>query len=521
MHPLWGDEAETALFARNILRCGVPCGWDGVNIMGINDAVVLNKELINHTSPWAQYYLAAASFKLFGESSFTARLPFILLSIISMPILYLLALKITGDKKTAFLTILITSLSIPYILFAYQARYFSLISLASLTFVFSCLNLLSKKIWPKILFVASGTLFFYGNYVVFVAFYAATFFSFLIYLLSKKVGFQNIKRFVLNFITLSSFIVLLTLPWYIIMKPFDTRGEIIIAEPIQFIKDFTFYFNEAYSFYNLNNGFPLLFIPLLALVVFFLIKKSRISTLIPQILIPAFFFLIMTIFTITAVVDTKFTEVRYTMVIFPYLLLLIGTLLRQIWAWNRYIAIPILAAYIFSNIFTLQPPRSFLWEFKNEVLNPYPSPDKTVADFLEIHAQKGDTAFVNLDRDHEPLIFHLRDKIKFVKRVSMFNKRIFPENRGQIPRYIYDFRDPPDWVIIYSMRGNDGSFFTFDHRPLPGGINLSKDYEEIILPIFFSDVSRPEIHLRSFRPIRPGPDDRIFIYKLKNKNTWQ
>ncbi|KKU75713.1 MAG: hypothetical protein UY01_C0006G0042 [Candidatus Nomurabacteria bacterium GW2011_GWB1_47_6] len=68
MHPLWGDEAETALFARNILRYGVPKGWDGVNIMGINNAAVLDKHLLNHSSPWGQYYLVAASFALFGES---------------------------------------------------------------------------------------------------------------------------------------------------------------------------------------------------------------------------------------------------------------------------------------------------------------------------------------------------------------------------------------------------------------------------------------------------------------------
>src|SRR3989344_4117838 len=69
MHELWGDEAETALFGRNILKYGMPKGWDGTNIMGINNAVVLDRNLINHTSPWAQYYMVAASFAVFGESS--------------------------------------------------------------------------------------------------------------------------------------------------------------------------------------------------------------------------------------------------------------------------------------------------------------------------------------------------------------------------------------------------------------------------------------------------------------------
>lgn len=517
MHPLWGDEAETALFAKNILKYGLPKGWDGVNIMGINNAVVLDKNLVNHTSPWGQYYLAAFSLKIFGEYSFAARLPFIILSILSIPLMYLLGLKLTQSKFIATLAIGLLSISVPFILFAYQSRHYAISSFAGILLTLSTFHLLHKKLWPKLLFVATAVLFFYGNYIVFIAFYSSTFISFLIYHLVKKTNLKEIIKFIALFIILSLIVAIFTVPWYLILKPFDTRGEIIILPILLFLKDLWYFFFEAYFLFNINNGFPTLFIPLLLIVLVTLIKKKRITDLLIQLLIPVIFLFIMSIFTVIGNVDTNFNEVRYTMIIYPYLVLLIATLIAKVWWWNRYIGILILVVYIGSNLFTMQPARSFLWEFASEVINPYPTPDKVVADYLKKNAKDSDSAFVNLDRDHEPLIFHLKDKIRFVNRVSLINTRIFPKNRGLIPRYIYDFRDSPDWVIMYSKRPIDTSFLLFDGRPLWPEVNLAKDYEEIILPIFFSDVSRPEIHLRDFYEIKPSYEDQIFIYrKIKN-----
>ena len=119
-HPLWSDEAETPLFGRSILRFGVPYGWDGVNL--ISYGITLNGDLVNFNQPWLQYYLAAISLLVLPQSSFAVRLPFILISVSTIPLLYLLTLRLTKDKTAAFLTILLTSLSVPLILFAYQAR---------------------------------------------------------------------------------------------------------------------------------------------------------------------------------------------------------------------------------------------------------------------------------------------------------------------------------------------------------------------------------------------------------------
>lgn len=514
MHPLWGDEAETALFARNILKYGIPKGWDGVNIMGIENAVVLNSNLINHTSPWGQYYLTAASFAVFGQSSFSARLPFIILSIISIPLIYLLTLKVTNDKKSALIATIISSLSVPFILSSYQDRYYAITSFCALLLTLSSLNLTRKSLWPKITFIVSGTLFFYGNYLSFAAFFASLFFAMLIFMKLNKEGFRNIKKFVLSFILLSIPIAALTTPWYLLLKPMESRGQLVLPTLEQGTASFFTLTKDAFSLYNNNNGLPKLLILALGIVLILKLNiKESISHLIFFFFIPCFFLITMSFFTLISVVDTTFIATRYTTVILPFFLITIAILISEIASWQKIAAAVVLVIYVTTNLFSIEKVRSLPLELAGEILNPYPTPDKLVADYLKTHAKDGDTAFVSINRNHEPLIFHLGDKIKFVNRVSLTNTRIFPKNRGLIPRYIYDFRGEPDWVIMYSRRAFDGSFLTFDMRSLPPEVNLSDNYTFETIPVFFSDLSRPEIELRSFSTIIPAPEDQVFIYK--------
>lgn len=516
MHGLWGDEAETALFARNILKYGVPRGWDGTNIMGIDNAVVLNSDLINHTSPWAQYYLTAASFAIFGQNSFTARLPFIIISIFSFYVIWKLVRRITGDGSTATLTVWMCALSVPFILFSYQCRYYALASFSGLVFVYAAYELWVRKAVRArdgIAFILSGTVFFYANYVMFVAFYGSVAITLLMLGPTAKARLKLVTRALI----LSIPIVALTALWYIIMKPFDTRGTLNIFPWDQMISLLGLCIDSVFHAFNQNNAFPLVFWIALPFVIFF--RKWKHLSNQPLLLfffISVFYLLIMTFFTLIASVDTLFVAVRYTMVIFPYFVAACAIMLVTIVRWNKIVGILCICIYMATNLFTLEAPRSYWIDFAREVTHPYRTPDIVVADYLKAHAKPGDTAFVSLDRDHEPLIFYLRTMIKFINRVTLINTRIFPKNRGIIPRYIYDFRDEPDWVIEYSKRGNDGTFFAMDYRDIPPNIDLVNDYRQHVIPIFFSDLSRPELDLRSFSGVvHPAPTDDIYIYEKK------
>lgn len=518
MHPLWGDEVETGLFARNILRYGLPKGWDGINIMGINDAIVLNSDLINHTSPWAQYYLVAASFKVFGESAFSARLPFILFAILSIPLYCHVTMMVVKSHRVALLATTILATSVPFVLFAYQARYYSLVSFAGILFVLAC-HLLTKKSWAKILFIVSSVLLFYGNYAVFVAFFLATIVSVILTLWvkgDKRDKGIEIWLFLRTTTVLSIVTAILTAPWFIILKPLSGRGSLSpppLGESISLLRQIIV---DAFYPFNQNNAFPY---ALAALFICFLIhkirKKEEVRAWIFALSLPLSYLLVMIGFTAVAEVDTAFVQIRYTMIVFPYFVLCSVLALEEVIKRNKLVGIGLISLFVTTNIFTIYPFRSFLWEYLGEIRNPYKTPDQLVADYLSHHAKDGDTAFVSLDRAHEPLIFDLKDKIRFVNRVTPRNPRIFPKNRSTLPRYISDFLENPDWVILYSKRGNDGTLLTFDYRPLSPRINLVRDYEEFALPVFFVDMSRPEIEFRSFKEIIPDANDRVFIYRKR------
>ena len=513
-HPLWGDEAETALFARNILKYGVPRGWDGTNIMGINNAVVLNTDLINHTSPWAQYYMTAASFAVFGEQTFTARLLPVILSIASLPLLYALVLLFGLSRRTATLSVVVISLSVPYLLFSYQARYYSIVTVCALAMTYAALALWKRPVWMSVVFSIAGSLFFYGNYVAFVAFYAALFVAMIMYTRAVRPG--SVYSFALWYVALGGVIAAFTAPWFLLFKPFESRGEIVMPGIIDGVRYVAVFMGIAIQPFMANNAFPIGIMAVwIGIILFMVLSGKSVMRYLFPIMLPLFFLICMAVFTVLGDVDTSFVHTRYTMLILPFLGIGVACVLDHVWRRNRYIGAIALILYIGTNIFTVSQPRFYVWEYVREMLYPYITPDSVVAAYLAANARQGDTAFVNLDRDHEPLIFHLGDRIRFVNRVSLINTRIFPKNRAVIPRYIYDFRSSPDWVILYSKRSDDKTFLTFDRRPLPPEIDLMRDYEETVFPVFFSDMSRPEMELRSFTKINPEYQDQVFVYKKR------
>ena len=72
-HYLWQDEAQAALLGRTTLAHGIPIGYDGENSLSQLQGRELGKNNIYKHHPWIQAYLPAASFAIFGESTFSAR----------------------------------------------------------------------------------------------------------------------------------------------------------------------------------------------------------------------------------------------------------------------------------------------------------------------------------------------------------------------------------------------------------------------------------------------------------------
>src|SRR5947208_13984766 len=99
---LWADEGDTAVLASGILKFGVPKAWDGVTFTDSDLGARENQQLVMVGTPWVQYYVAAASFLLFGQNTFATRLPFALAGWFTVLLGFRLIRRLTGDWKAAF-----------------------------------------------------------------------------------------------------------------------------------------------------------------------------------------------------------------------------------------------------------------------------------------------------------------------------------------------------------------------------------------------------------------------------------
>ena len=123
---LWEDEGDTAALASNILKFGVPKAWDGAAFLDSDHGARLNGDLVMVTHPWIQYYLAAASFLVFGENTFAARFPFAVAGWMSILLAYFFVWRFTGNRLAAFTAATLLVFSVQFLLYARQCRYCSI-----------------------------------------------------------------------------------------------------------------------------------------------------------------------------------------------------------------------------------------------------------------------------------------------------------------------------------------------------------------------------------------------------------
>lgn len=138
---LWSDEADTAVFARTIVRTGLPWAWDGTTFTDSDSGRRLASNLLMVGTPWVPYYVTAASFALFGESAFTARLPFAVAGLATVALLYGVVLRATGDRRAALVASVLLLASVQFLLYARECRYYSLNMLLSLVLLLAFLRL--------------------------------------------------------------------------------------------------------------------------------------------------------------------------------------------------------------------------------------------------------------------------------------------------------------------------------------------------------------------------------------------
>ncbi|MDD5110560.1 MAG: glycosyltransferase family 39 protein [Patescibacteria group bacterium] len=177
-HLLWQDEAESGIYALQILDVGYP------NAEFRGERLYENRSFIPSTSPkyefestnfygskfeknkgWLPYYLIAASFKLFGTGTWQARLPAVLLSGFTLLVVYRLA-RLGASRGAALLAVALQAFNPIAWYYERQARYYSLETLLVVACLAAYLWLRrSKKRRAIFALTGSGVLLFHTHAV--------------------------------------------------------------------------------------------------------------------------------------------------------------------------------------------------------------------------------------------------------------------------------------------------------------------------------------------------------------------
>jgi 4-amino-4-deoxy-L-arabinose transferase-like glycosyltransferase len=121
----WDDEANTAIFAQNLLAKGSLNAWNGTNLIGYRDGAELDETLDNVFMPPLQYWIAALGNAVLGDDELGLRAPFAVLGLLCIAALALLARGLFGDEFPWWLPACLVALSPAFLLYMRNCRYYA------------------------------------------------------------------------------------------------------------------------------------------------------------------------------------------------------------------------------------------------------------------------------------------------------------------------------------------------------------------------------------------------------------
>ncbi|MFH1139010.1 MAG: glycosyltransferase family 39 protein [Pseudomonadota bacterium] len=179
--PFWQDEAETACLAKNVLKYGLPYAFDGKNLISQEEGrEFADGDYLWRWSPWLQIYLHAASYYIFGPTTFAGRFPFALSGLLTILMTYVLIRRRFDDVAWARASASLLTLWVPFLLYARQGRYYAVGALLTVLSLYAFRGKWGSRVGPALLLVFSLALLFYANYLLFLSFCAAIFLAALI-----------------------------------------------------------------------------------------------------------------------------------------------------------------------------------------------------------------------------------------------------------------------------------------------------------------------------------------------------
>jgi hypothetical protein len=453
---LWQDEAETALLGKNILRYGVPIGSDGTNIVSQE----AGREFVDGSpwpyylwrwSPWLQFYVAAGSIYFLGATTFAARLPFAVVGLLTLPLTFQLARRLSGSRLVAGLSGLCLALNASFLLYTRQARWCSIAFALLVALLLAVTSLVRGSRWAVVAVATSGTALFYTNYLVGIAVLSALVPAVTV----LRPGVTGLRRLGYAYAA----IALLACPGLFLFNIIGLTGEFSFAG---FVNQLGYYSAVYFTF--------LLPLPVAVLVICLCVVKrtvmsdERRRSAVFLILFSAIYTLVLSL--------GPWPMFRYLCVLAPLATILLGLAAEWTLRWRPLLGIGLLLAAIGTDVLHQVPlgwlalgatqardrfpsigPVSFpLAGFVYELAVPSDLPERSLSDYLQQHARSTDVVLTTYD--DLPLQFYT-------------GLRVVGGLQGQ------NLPNDPDWIILRSTivcrdPGKDGDVLRFVQTRIDG-----------------------------------------------------
>ena len=468
---MWGDEAETALLAKNITKFGLPKVSDGRNTVTLyglgRDS---NEEGLWTWSPWLDEYIAAGSILILGPNTLAARLPFALLGLACVGLMALFVHRIYRRPDLTVTAALLLLTNVAFLLHARQCRYYVLIVLAQILLFYGFHKLVTgTSPWRSGWIVLGLAIQFYSNYIVV---------PINVVVLPAAVILARPKSFKIWLHLLTGYVIfaLLTLPWLLYAKPWGQANQVGASH---FAQKIVYYLASTNHFV-----FPLilLIVPLAWMISKSFRAKSESAD------IPARHTLwLLGLFLPAILVYLGFVPGRYFRYILPALpmLVILAALIVTYGIPYKPLRGIVLALLILSNTFSAVPAMVFksgrplsspLTQFVRSITTEYLDRFESVLEYFKKEGGEGRTAFV-MDPEF-PLAFY--------SDLAIMDGRFYPSLPTDLA---------PDYFLAVSASGLP------ERKPIAPPPWVSDRYEEVWLkvPATYRQANRPDPwHHRSF-----------------------
>lgn len=512
--PFWDDEASVAWFSKNLNGGCQLFAYDGNNAFFYRNGSLIDHNFI-YNNPPLDIYFAKISSLLFGETNFGFRFGFVLLGVFSIYVFYKIIKKTIDNRRWQFFSFTCFILSVNFLLFSRNCRYFSIelfcgLILYYLILLFFESETKKNKFILSFLFCIFSILIFLGHFSQgFIMVVSILFSSILLKKTSARLLITD--HFILTFF---SFFFFLFSSFYILYNKSWVRNDMIDTD-MYILKIFKL---TIWLINDLNRYFLFPIYLTFFLILIFLKKNLKMKILSTSFM--NFFVFVIIFLGLSILLSPQPTsktgsfEMRYIYSIFPFISILFAYFpamffekIHRIKLLSSFFLIIFLSISIFFYIPILSPVRLTLIGYLYQLNSDYKTVSSELIPYLKTHLIDKKTVRVFPEFYHTTLNYYFPDKMVSVAQLdSISGKRL----KKMIAKYgLHNSiigKKTPDMVILI---GNQIKEFE------NSGIDI-KQYSKIdTLNVYGGDgfdISRPEMAWHSFFTIQNFNINKDAVY---------